>query len=383
MTELRPDRAALRDALASGGDFAAVSSRLVKAVDVAIDVGDVGHHEVSASVDAYGRHERDVARLWRRLTQVARRAGGDATDWSVEAQARRLRALKSERIDADPLIWALLLLHIRKLEPRLALGPDAPAVNRIGYALGFRPDLLWDAWARRWLEANRTGGAGGALVEDSAYWVHAFADFYLGKIAPIKQVSLQRRMELARLEERALNLLDFWGTVGEVHRGWMMVGFSFLAPYALAPEVFGIGVFAGAGRVVGAGGLLRSATQAERLAHFAADGGLVVLRIAEIGGPFIDLSHTLGTIFFERPPDTPLTPGEMFVLFIDVIGAIPSARLGYAMTGLSIATTLETSEDFVQWLDQTLAALEMQLAAQEVGLSSETYDSAHSFVVDL
>jgi hypothetical protein len=213
----------------------------------------------------------------------------------------------------------------------------------------------------------------------TGHTVVAFIHFYLAKLQRLKRVSAQHKIALLALEQGALDALDFLATTSEIYRGWLMVGFAFLAPYALAPELVAVG-----GVATQAG--VRAASQAETVAAQLAsgtEGAQAMLAVVDVAPAFFELALTLGRIFLGRPADQPLTPGEVFELIMSGLGAIPSARLGYLMTGVSVASMFDSTQDFLAWIVQAGLALEERVAAAHAGLELDTYDSVHTLVVDL
>lgn len=389
MTKLLADPQGVEAALNRSG-FAAVTAELQRAVSAAVELEDLSGYEVFMPLEAVDRFTRQVERLWGELGRIVR--GDEVKDpdyWGRERQYARLERLRRHRFsEEDPLIWGLLLLHAEKVVHDKQLpAPQTPRVNRLAFGLGFLPDLGWG-------QGRFNLKLGLSLLAEKRYGafphtpathlatgdtVSAFIDFYHAKLGRLKRVSLRRRIELIEMNQQAVEALDFLKTTGEVYRGWLMVGFAFLAPYALAPELVA------AGGVATAAGL-RAAAQAKEAATFvstATEGSRAMLAIMQLGPSFFELAVTVGRIFLERPENQPLTPGEVFELLISGLGAIPSARLGYFLMGMAIAAPLEATQEFMAWLLQAGQALQERLTAAQADLELETFDSEHTFILEL
>lgn len=380
------DKAGVEEALNHRG-FVPVTDALRRATTISVELGDIGGYEVVVAFEAYDALRGRVERLWSALYFIGRIGKGTKDYYQIEQQHQRLDLMRTYRFsETDPTIWALLLIHAENTHQPAALTAETPRINRLAHAMGFLPAYgtigsLLGVDPVSELARNRYG------AEDPTLWrrsssgegISGFIHFYHGKLGRLKRVSRTHKMALIAMEQGALASLDLLHTVGEIYRGWLMVGFSFLAPYALAPELVaagGVATFTG----------IRAATQAENAATFAAnaaDGARAMFAIMDLGPAFFDLAVTLGRIFKDRPADTPLTPGEVFELLMSGLGAIPSARLGYFLMGVSIVEPFVATREFMGWLIQATVSIEAKLAAARQDLALETYDSVHTLILDL
>lgn len=380
MTKLVADPQGVEAALNRSG-FEAVTAELRRAVSAAVELEDLSGYEVVMPLEADDMFTRQVERLWGELMRIVR--GEEVKDpdyWSLKRQYARLEKLRQHTFsEEDPLIWGLLLLHAEKVVHDKQLpAPQTPRVNRLAFGLGFMPEG-WLGLSR--LAEKRYGAFPHTLANHTATGdtVVAFIHFYHKKLGRLKRVSLRRQIELIGMNQQAIEVLNFLKSTGEDYRGWLMVGFAFLAPYALAPELVA------AGGIVTAAGL-RAPAQATEAATFvstATEGSRAMLAIMQLGPSFFELAVTVGRIFLERPENQPLTPGEVFELLISGLGAIPSARLGYLLMGMAIAAPLEATQEFMAWLLQAGQALQERLAAAQADLELETFDSEHTFILEL
>jgi hypothetical protein len=390
MTILLADKHIVQDALSRTG-FEEVTSELRRATLAAVELDDLGGHEFVMPFEAYDMLKRKVEGLWRELSLIVQADAREPDYWSRERQYARLERLQQHRFrEQESLVWGLLLIHAERIvHDEQLIGPRTPRINRLAFGLGFVPDFgLGEGrfnleLGLRSLSGERYGAFPHTPEKhvSVADTIAAFIHFYHSKLGRLMRVSLRRRIELIEMNQRAVDALDFLKTTGEIYRGWLMVGFSFLAPYALAPELVAAG---GVVTTTGTTGI-RAATQAEQVASYVAsatEGSRAMFAIMDLGPSLFDLALTLAKIFHGRE-NKPLTPGEVFEIIMSGLGAIPSARLGYFMMGMTIASPFQATQDFIAWLIQAIQSAAARFDAAQADLELEAYDSVHTFVLDL
>ncbi len=380
-------------AMVEAADSDTKLQKLARTAVEVVNIGDSNGHEIVLPLDSYARLYKRVDRLWHELMAVVLPGYLRDDYYSTKRQYERLEQLRSHAFrENDSVVWGLLLIKVlyEPPDPVKELSPVVPTVNRLAYAMGFFPDLgIPFDFANKSLGLDLLQERIGvdpvvppriethARAQDT---VGGFIHFYLSRLGDLPRVSKRRQLELIEMEETGILALQMFHSLGEVYRGWLMVGMAFLAPYALAPELVA------AGGTVAIEGGLEMAAQAELAAAVIAQQQVatrMMLLFIDVAPPFFDLAITLGKTFLNRPDDKPLTPGETLNLIISALGAIPSAKLGYFMMGFMILTPLDATKEFLKWVEHGIASLTARANAAKAGLELQLYDSLHTLIVDL